>query len=117
MLRPAVGQKLPPVWIDTLEAGKLRDNAYIHASIPKPARVMERVDIGALKALALRGVWVRIPPRASEIIRRRALPRAGVTCGCLRLLDDDHRLHERVEVAVVGERSRGREAHRLRLAL
>src|SRR3954454_16110509 len=25
---------------------------------------MESVDIGALKALALRGVWVRIPPRA-----------------------------------------------------
>src|SRR4051794_12878205 len=59
---------------------------------------MERVDIGALKALALTGVWVRIPPRA------------------LRSANHDHRLHERVEVAVVGERSRGREAHRLRLA-
>jgi hypothetical protein len=34
---------------------------------PRQARVSESVDDGALKALAPRGVWVRVPPRARTL--------------------------------------------------
>src|SRR5436190_4859074 len=63
----AVAQKLPPVRKDTIERAKLRGNyspGYLGLYTREPARVMELADSGALKALALRGVWVRIPPRA-----------------------------------------------------
>jgi hypothetical protein len=51
-----------------------RDARVWRNSIRGPARVMELVDSAALKAVVLRGVWVRIPPRVLSRSRLGRIP-------------------------------------------